>query len=427
MVAERICGLYDPMSKNESLTVKEIQSKVNKNLVGRYADGGGLYLVVPRSGSAYWMLRYTSNKKRKEMTLGKYSDLPLKDARFEASSKMKQLREGLDPLLAKKRAGQESIQTVDDLFNDWYPTLVVRLKHPAIPKRIYTNDIAPHIGDYRLDQVSARDIRAIIETIKKSGRKAIANDALGYCKQLFNHAIKLDLIGLNPASAFTFKDAGGLEKSRERALSESELQQFFTVAKANGTSFSRDNYLACLLLVSLGVRKSELCEAKWEEFSLERGLWTLPASRSKTNVGFNIPLASTVVGWLEELRVRSVGSEYVFPSRRAGSRPHMGADTLNRAISKLFGREAGKKKQPPNLMGDMEHFTVHDLRRTCRTLLAQQGTSGYVAERCLNHKLKGVESIYNKHDYFDERKAALELLAGKVASLEPKSSIVCHS
>ena len=68
-------------------------------------------------------------------------------------------------------------------------------------------------------------------------------------------------------------------------------------------------------------------------------------------------------------------------------------------------------------MGDMPHFTVHDLRRTCRTLLAQQGTPGYVAERCLNHKLKGVEGIYDKYDYFEERKVALEKLALTVKSI----------
>jgi integrase len=68
-------------------------------------------------------------------------------------------------------------------------------------------------------------------------------------------------------------------------------------------------------------------------------------------------------------------------------------------------------------MGDMEYFTVHDLRRTCRTLLAKLGTSSHVAERCLNHKLKGVESVYNQHDYFEERKAALSQLSEKVSSL----------
>jgi len=403
------------MSTKGKLSAKEVESKAKKGEVGRYADGSGLYFVVPKSGSAYWMVRYTANKKRKEMTLAKYSDLGLADARYEAASKMKQLREGLDPLLARKRADQESIKTVDDLFQDWYPTLEVRLKHPKIPKRIYTKDIAPHIGEFKIDQVTARDIRTTIETIKTSGRLAIANDALGYCKQLFNHGIKLDLLAYNPAAAFTFKDAGGVEKSRDRALSEEELKQFFATAKEHSYSFSHDNYLACLLLVCLGVRKSELCEAKWEEFDLEEALWSLPATRSKTGVGFTIPLAPEVLIWLNELKVFACDSEYVFPSRRASKNPHMGADTLNRAITKLFGHEAGKKKQPPNLMGDMPHFTVHDLRRTCRTLLAQQGTLGHVAERCLNHKLKGVEGIYNKHDYLDERREALKALSRSVS------------
>ena len=395
------------------LTVKEVSAKA-KGRPGRFADGGGLYFVVPKSGNAYWMLRYTSNKKRKEMTLGKFTDLSLSDARLEAAIKMKQFREGIDPLVAKKRAEQESIKTVNDLFEDWYPTLEKRLKYPSIPKRIYTKDIAKHIGDIRLDQITARDIRTTINAINDSGRPTIANDALGHCKQLFNHGIKLDLMAGNPAAAFTFRDAGGVEKSKDRALTEEELKQFFTTAKNNCDSFSRDNYLACALLVCLGVRKSELCEAKWEEFKLDDALWYLPKERSKTNVGFTIPLAPEVLIWLEELRVRGFGSEYVFPSRRASKRPHMGADTLNRAITKLFGKEPGKKKQPPNLMGDMPHFTVHDLRRTCRTLLAKQGTPGHVAERCLNHKLKGVEGIYDQYDYLGERKEALEKLSAQI-------------
>ena len=111
------------------LTVKTVQSLI-KNKLGRHADGNGLYLVVPKSGQPSWMLRFTSNKKRREMTLGKVVDLSLADARLEAASKMKQHREGSDPLLQRQRAKQENIKTVDDLFNDWYLTLVERLKFP---------------------------------------------------------------------------------------------------------------------------------------------------------------------------------------------------------------------------------------------------------------------------------------------------------
>ncbi|MDF4346007.1 integrase, partial [Vibrio parahaemolyticus] len=71
----------------------------------------------------------------------------------------------------------ESIKTVNDLFEDWYPTLVKRLKHPNIPKRVYTKDIAPHIGDIPLDKITARDIRTAITAINDSGRPTIVNDA----------------------------------------------------------------------------------------------------------------------------------------------------------------------------------------------------------------------------------------------------------
>ena len=95
----------------------------------------------------------------------------------------------------------------------------------------------------------------------------------------------------------------------------------------------------------------------------------------------------------------------------------MGKDTLNRAIAKLFGKELGKKQQPESKMGDLTEFTVHDLRRTCRSLLAELGVPGHVAERCLNHKLKGVEGIYDRYDYYEERKQALIKVSELIAPI----------
>ncbi|WP_346726992.1 tyrosine-type recombinase/integrase [Pusillimonas minor] len=384
---------------------------------GRFADGNGLYLVVPKRGRAHWMLRYTSNAKRKEMTLGKVEDLSLADARIKAALQMKQLREGLDLLVAKRRAENGSIICVDDLFNDWHEGNVKRLKHHHIPFRVYTKEIAPVIGQMKPAAVTGRDIRQVLRNIADSNRPAVANDALMYCKQLFNHGIKLDIISYNPAFAFSVNDAGGIEKSRDRALTTDELAFIFKKFREESDSFTRDNYLACALLVLLGVRKGELTEARWSEFDLEEKVWYLPQERSKSRVAIDIPLPDLAIQWLNELKVRAFGSDYVFPNRRASKAPHMGSDTLNRAISKLFGREPGRAVQPENKMGDLEHFTVHDLRRTCRSLLASLGVPGHVAERCLNHSIKGVEGIYNRHDYFDERREALELLAAKLAPL----------
>lgn len=399
-----------------NLTSKAVQAKL-KGPAGRFSDGGGLYLVVPKAGRAYWMLRFTANKKRTEMTLGKVEDLPLAEARAEAAVKMQLHRQGLNPLIAKQRSQQGSINTVDDLFADWHKGNIKRLAHPLIPFRVFTKDIAPVIGQMRPEAVTGRDIQRVLRKITESNRPTIANDALLYCKQLFNHGIKLDVVAGNPASAFTVSDAGGMEKSRDRVLTLKEVTFAFKKFREEKVSFTHDNYLACALLLSLGVRKSELTEATWNEFDLQGKTWYLPSERSKSGAAIDIPLPDSSIEWLKELKVRSLGSDYVFPNRRASKMPHMGKDTLNRAISKLFGREPGRAVQPENKMGDLEHFTVHDLRRTCRSLLASIGIPGYVAERCLNHALKGVEGIYNRHDYFDERRDALNKLALKLAPL----------
>lgn len=400
-----------------SLTAKKVESLI-KGESGRYADGDGLYLTVPKSGKPFWFLRYTANGKRREMTLGQCANMTLAEARAEAVLQKKHLVvEKVDPLFLKQRAKQHKLQTVDDLFADWHKGNIKRLKHHNIPERVYRKDIAPHIGSAPPNKVMARDIQYIIESITESGRPTIANDALLYLKQLFNHGIKLDVVGANPASAFNVSDAGGVEQSKDRALTFEELTRVFEVFRENRDSFARENYLACALLVTLGVRKGELTEASWQEINLETGIWELPKERSKSGVGLTIPLPELCITWFKELEIRAAGSPYVFPNRRSSKNPHMGPDTLNRAITKLFGHEAGKKIQPPNKMGDIQHFSVHDLRRTCRTMLAQIGVPGHVAERCLNHKLKGVEGIYNKHDYFEERKEALDKLAEHLSVL----------
>ncbi|WP_231564402.1 hypothetical protein [Enterobacter sp. Bisph1] len=95
----------------------------------------------------------------------------------------------------------------------------------------------------------------------------------------------------------------------------------------------------------------------------------------------------------------------------------MGKDTLNRAIAKLFGQEPGKKIQPPNKMENLEYFTVHDLRRTCRSLLASLSVPPHIAERCLNHKIEGVRGVYDRYDYYNEIKEALNNLSINVRNI----------
>ncbi|MCC7464274.1 MAG: site-specific integrase, partial [Gammaproteobacteria bacterium] len=212
--------------------------------------------------------------------------------------------------------------------------------------------------------------------------------------------VRRRLVTSNPAADFSPRlDAGGTERPRSRALSLDELAQLFERMRET-PNFGADNLLAIKLLLALCVRKGELLCARWEEFDLEGStqagaVWHLPAARTKTGESLDIPLVQIVVEWLDTLRGMAAGSEYVFPKRRRDPRervPHMGIDTLNVALQRV--------------KHELPHFTLHDLRRTARTHLAALGVRREVAERCLGHKLRGVEGTYDRHDYFKERRVA---------------------
>ncbi|KPV94800.1 Prophage CP4-57 integrase [Pseudoalteromonas sp. P1-9] len=393
------------------MNVQEIKSLIRKGQVGRYQVGDNLYLRISSSKTASWTFRYKINTKRKELTIAKFGDeplgLPLVKAKAVAASYKALVRDGIDPKIQKSRDLLSDLKTVDQLAESWLKDCRERLKYPNIPERVYRKDIAPHIGELPISEITPLDIKKIIRTIKESGRPTISNDALVYCKQLFNEAIKIDLISSNPALPFNTKDAGGKEYSRDRVLSLEEITLTFKVMRNNQDCFVRQNYLAFQLLLCLGCRKGELLAAKWSEFDFKNQVWNMPKERSKTGISITYPLHDQLIAALEELKVLSVGSEFIFPNRRKSKRfPHISMDTWNAALANLFKKECL----------DIAHFTIHDLRRTCRTLLAEIGTAPHVAERCLNHKLPKIMAVYDRHDYFEERKEAHQKLVQYLAS-----------
>ncbi|MDN7129678.1 site-specific integrase [Pseudidiomarina sp. 1APR75-15] len=181
--------------------------------------------------------------------------------------------------------------------------------------------------------------------------------------------------------------------------------------------FGKDNSLSGCLYLVLGVRKGELAESPWSEFDLVKGEWEIPDHRVKKGKGIIIPLSTQAVEWLHMLKARSFGSEYVLPARRGSTKPYIGSDTRNRAINKMFGIEKGRKKPGPNYMGDIAHFTVHDLRRTFRSQVSALGFSGVVDERAINHSLKGLEGLYDRYDYYEERRQAHQKVADAIELL----------
>ncbi len=391
--------------KHAKLTALEVERAHRSGKRLLLGDGDGLYLRKQTSDSASWVLRYRHGGKQRWLTLGNFPDMSLASARIEARQARVLLDKQQDPMHLRRAAKAEELQrgSFKELCDDWFRSEVEGrgIKHPGVPRRYLDNYLTPKLGRMAAVDITPSDIARVIDAVKVRA-PAAANDLLRFVRRIFAFGVRRRIVPSNPAADFSPRlDGGGTERPRNRALSTDELAELFEKIRETET-FGGDNLLAMKLLLALCVRKGELFGARWEEFDLEGRsklgpAWYLPASRTKTGEPLNIPLVPTVVEWLKVLQVVGAGSEYVLPKRRRDHRnrvPHVGPDTLNVAMSRV--------------KHGLPHFTLHDLRRTARTQLAALGIRSEVAERCLGHKLRGIEGTYNRHDYFDERRVVLE-------------------
>ncbi len=371
-------------------------------------DGEGLYMSFRKDFSTpIWRFRYRFDSKQRVMNLGSYTVLSLADARRTAKELRARVAMGHDVAGEKQERKKAAVAKIEDeknaltvgqLADNYFQrTIVGHWKHPNIVRSRIENHIKPHIGTLAVQDVKPKHIDAMLQAIVKRGAPTMANDVLRWVRRMFDHAVKMHMVEYNPASAFKLGDAGGKEEARDRWLTRAELVTLFE-AMRNTNGFGIENYLSFKLLMLLAVRKQELTAAKVAEFDLKKAVWTLPAERTKTSVAITIPLAAPAVECLHKLIELGCSSEYLLPARKRQERmlPHIHENTLNVALSKVRVN-----------MKEMERFVIHDFRRTARTHLSALGTVPHIAERCLNHKVQGVEGIYDRHDYIDERREAL--------------------
>jgi len=407
-------------TQQRPITDRELRALLAAGAVDR-GVGEGLTFVASstaaQAGKASWILRYRMNGRSKEKVLGRYPELSLRDASEQARQDRAQIERGIDVAAAKQaeKALLLEVPTVQRLGEVWFAKYIQpRYKHPEVVARVLRRHIYPVLGSVAPSDVQPAHIDHVLTRIVAGGAPTVANDVLRYLTRMFRMAVRNHWVGRNPAADFDLLDAGGNEMSRDRWLTLEEMQQ---LAKTMQTTpnFGRENELSVWLLLALCVRKMELLSARWDAFDLDTGVWTLTREKTKTRSAIRIPLAEPVIAWLKEARVFSFGKPYVFPARRlvrlrlgesrVNRYEHVGPDTLNVALKRLK-------------VLDIEHFTVHDMRRTARTHLAGLGVDRFVAERSLNHKLGNIEGIYDRHDYFAERHAALGTWATLLAQVE---------
>jgi integrase len=172
--------------------------------------------------------------------------------------------------------------------------------------------------------------------------------------------------------------------ARSRILSDDELRSVWKASEGNLFG----SLIRFLLLTA--TRRDEARLMKRAEIS--NGDWTIPAARYKTNLEHLVPLSKAAAGMLPR-----GDSELVFTAN--GVNPIGSLSKLKANLDKASGTSG---------------WTLHDLRRTSRSLMSRAGINADIAERCLGHVIPGVRGVYDRHEYHREKQQAFEALAGLI-------------
>ncbi len=405
-----------------NLEDKQIRTWIKNNIrFDAKSDGDGLYIRYRDTDKTpIWFLRFKIAKIEQRLIIGRYPDVTLSEARKMAAINRVDILKGHNPAdkkrelkreTAQKAIIEKSAQTVNDLVDEFFKRHIDGKLKSAHARRLKVNKyLIPSIGKLRIKSVEPMHISTMLNRIVDAGAPTSANDVLSIAKQIFNYAIKRHIIQHNPAAAFNFSDAGGKESARTRFLNQDELTKLFS-AMRECERFSRHHYLCTKLLLLVGCRKGELFKAKCSDFDIEKSVWTMSLD-SKTGAAIDIPLSTSALGIIDELMAqRILNNEYLIPSMgiRKSKKLHVDDCYLNKPIKNLL----------VPMMGEIENFTVHDFRATMKTnMIKIMGVDRFVTERCLNHKIPGMEGVYDRGDYFKERKEASELWASFLESCE---------
>jgi integrase len=174
----------------------------------------------------------------------------------------------------------------------------------------------------------------------------------------------------------------------------------------------RRNALTIRILLASAVPSAELYQARWGHVDLDEAQWHIP--KSKTGAAMDIPLAPIVVDWFKELRTLAGASAFVLPAHSRGRAARQVGDTH---VSKDTNREAIGYWLDADKPA-VRRFTPHSLRSTMKSHMRALGVPRDISEMCLNHKLSGVEGIYDRHTCFEERKDALAKWAAFLLACE---------
>ena len=398
------------------LTDRIIRDAKPKSYVYRLRDANiicrGFGVTIATSGTKTFFLSFTSPEdgKRKQVSIGGFPRLSLREARMQAGKLREEVTNGEDPAVKKKTAVNERINerrlgTLGDLVELYVADLKVDGKRSAVEvKRLSAKDIPPALLGRPAHLITKSDILDVLTPIAQRGAPVHSDNVRAYLRAAFElglnaesmtrwrgRAMKFDLHH-NPVA--TVKKTVKRKAVGNRALSRSEIKILW-----HTDQLTPPMLLALKMLLTTGQRVEEVLHATWAEFDTSQMTWIIPGQRRKTRGRTSephiVPLTTFHLELLNEIKHETANNIYLFPAT-GGTAPRR-YDALTNSVRK-FVQSSG-----------IESFSPRDIRRTFKTIAGAMGISLELRNRLQGHAMTDVGSIhYDRYSYLAEKRTVMQ-------------------
>ena len=371
-------------------------------------DGTGLYVVVQPTGRKSWAVRFRVDGKPRKLTLDK--GLTLAQARAAAAKALVEVEKKNDPTVAKRKAKETQQVAAANTFKTVAKSYLKhegrkkegeRLRSLEWRRALLERLVYPALGDQPITAIKRKAVIELLDKIEHGelvnpktkepirGGATMAHSTLAIVRKIMRwHAVRDEdyIAPIVPGMA----RISPAKHARARTLNDDELRAVWKAAEDRAT----DPFAAMVRFLCLtAARRGEAAALTWNE--IVGTDWVLPKERNKVKVELVRPL-SRAAQELLDAQPRIDGCPFVF--------------TYGRKALAAFSQCKEEFDEACGVTG----WTLHDLRRTARTLMSRAGVNSDVAEQCLGHLLHGVRKTYNRDDFKEQKKIAFEVLAALI-------------
>jgi integrase len=352
-----------------------------------------------------WIVQYRHDGSSRRMTLGSPDVLTPDQARTLARKTLAQVTLGDNPQGDRAERRDKNKLVFRDVVADYLDA-----RRPHLAKSSYAHNVSYLTGsDYfkalhamPLDRITRKDVAAQLLAIERRRGQIVAAGARSKLSAFFVWAMRMGLAEANPLiGTIQYKAA----PARERVLDDAELMAIWNAADP-----AEDLGRILRLLILLPCRRGEVSGMAWSELDLDADTWTIPAARCKNKRSITLPLLPMAKAIIRSVP-RRASRDRLFGERAAGG----------------FDGWANGKPRIDAKLPALRPWTVHDIRRSVATGMADSGIAPHVIEQCLNHQSghrAGVAGIYNRSTYDREVRSALAVWEDRICRLttgaEPK-------